>query len=182
MVVSIFVGNAIGSGGGPAIALQCTMMATSSNDDDCVIQIELQQGPVNPSVYDWPTDCGAEAMFIGRTRTESHVEYGILLHLEYEVYEPMAKKVLGKLARQAAHRWPCRSIRIVHAIGVVEPGCASVVIQVATPHRGETFDACQFLIDRLKQELPIWKHQVWQRGRTFVEGCCACEGTDIKPT
>lgn len=145
-----------------------------------MIQIDLQQGPVNLSVYDWPTDCGAESVFIGRTRTESHVKHGILLYLEYEVYEPMAKKILDKLARQAAHRWSCRAIQIAHAVGAVEPGCASVVIQVATPHRGDAFNACQFLIDRLKQELPIWKHQVWQRGRTFVEGCCAYEETDIK--
>lgn len=139
----------------------------------CAIETALHDGPVEVVKLDWPADCGAEAVFVGRTRCETHPQYGPLQRLEYEVYPPMARKVLSRMATDAATRWPCRVIHIVHAQGVVKPEQASVVIQVATGHRGDAFAACRYLIDRLKHELPIWKRQVWQHGETFVEGCCA---------
>jgi molybdopterin synthase catalytic subunit len=99
-----------------------------------------------------------------------------LVRLEYEVYEPMATKVLGSMAKDAAKKFGCRAVRMVHARGAVKPGEASVVIQVATPHRGEAFEACRYLIDRLKHDLPVWKREVWRDGETFVDGCCAGDG------
>lgn len=99
-----------------------------------------------------------------------------MVRLEYEVYGPMAKKVLGKMAEEAAEKFGCRAVRIVHAQGAVKPGEASVVIQVATPHRGDAFAACNYLIDRVKHDLPVWKREVWRGGETFVEGCCAGHG------
>ncbi len=137
------------------------------------IDVAVQNGPVDGSALAWPADCGAEAVFLGRTRIEAHPEHGELVRLEYEVYEPMATKVLEAMARDAVQQFGCRAVRIVHARGPVDPGAASVVIQVAAPHRGESFDACRYLIDRLKHELPVWKKEVWQRGETFVEGCSA---------
>jgi molybdopterin synthase catalytic subunit len=136
------------------------------------IHTALMPGPVQMEPLPWPDACGAEAVFLGRTRTQTHPEFGPLLHLEYEVYAPMAQLLLRAMALDAAQRWDCHAVRMVHSQGVVPLGHASVVIQVATPHRSEAFTACRYLIDRLKHELPIWKHEVWQRGRTFVEGCC----------
>ena len=133
----------------------------------------LESGPVSVAALDWPADCGAEAVFLGRTRAQTHPSYGPLVRLEYEVYGPMAEQVLRTMAQEAAARYGCRAVRIVHARGAVEPGAASVVIQVATPHRGESFQACRSLIDRLKRDLPVWKHEIWRDGRTFVDGCCA---------
>ncbi len=140
------------------------------------IIVAVQNGPVSVSALDWPGLCGGECVFLGRTRDETHPEYGSLVRLEYEVYEPMATKVLDQMARDAAAQFGCQSVRIVHAQGPVAPGEASVVIQVATPHRGEAFDACRYLIDRLKHELPVWKREVWRDGETFVEGCCVGQG------
>lgn len=133
----------------------------------------LTDGPVDTAPLDWPPDCGGEASFLGRTRVETHPEFGNLVRLEYEVFGPMARKLMQQMAEEAARRFQCRCIRMVHACGSVLPGQASVVIQVAAPHRGEAFSACRHLIDTLKHELPIWKREIWERGETFVEGCCA---------
>jgi len=137
------------------------------------IETDLQTGPVSIEPLDWPADCGAEACFLGRTRSEVHPEMGALQRLEYEVYEPMVRSRMRQLAQEAAARFDCRRVRMVHAMGPVQIGQASVVIQVAAPHRGEAFAACRHLIDTLKHDLPIWKREIWQHGETFVEGCCA---------
>ncbi len=132
----------------------------------------IRQGPVPVVAIDAPTACGAECVFIGKTRGETHPDHGDLLRLEYDMYEPMAARLLRDMARDAAARWNCGAVRIVHAKGPVGLGEASVVIQALTPHRADAFDACRHLIDRLKQELPVWKREIWQRGETFVEGWC----------
>jgi molybdopterin synthase catalytic subunit len=145
---------------------------TGTSSDAAQVVIAVQDGPVSAVALDWPGACGGECVFLGRTRGDRHAEYGPLKRLEYEVYEPMAQKVLERMAREATEKFGCLAVRIVHAKGAVGPGEASVVIQVATPHRGESFDACRFLIDALKRELPVWKREVWRDGETFVEGCC----------
>ncbi len=156
-------------------------MTPSSTPDGPLISASLCQGPAVLAALDWPADCGAESVFLGRTRRESHPQFGNLLHLEYECYAPMAQKLLIDMAQDAAARWGCKAVRIVHAVGRVDLGQASVVIQVATPHRDEAFTACRYLIDRIKHELPIWKREVWERGSTFVEGCCAHHDDEAAP-
>jgi molybdopterin synthase catalytic subunit len=132
-------------------------------------------GPVELTPWDWSalTDCGAEAAFIGRTREETHVQFGRLLRLEYQVYAPMAQKLLRQMTEEAARRWGCRAVRVVHACGLIGVGQASIVIQTAAPHRGAALAACAGLIERVKHELPVWKREVWERGQTFVAGCQA---------
>jgi len=136
----------------------------------------IQDGPVEVVDMDWPEACGGECVFLGRTRSETHPKLGPLIRLEYEVYAPMATKVLNQMATDAVERYGCQALRIVHAQGSVAPGEASVVIQVATPHRGEAFEACRYLIDRIKHKLPVWKKELWRDGETFVEGCCVNSG------
>jgi molybdopterin synthase catalytic subunit len=140
------------------------------------IDVGLSPGPVAEVVMDWPDACGAEVVFLGRTRRERHEKYGALVRLEYEAYGPMVEKLLGEMARDAAAKWDCYAVRMLHAHGPVLPGEASIVIQVATPHRSEAFLAGKYLIDRVKHELPVWKREVWERGTTFVEGCCVSSG------
>lgn len=141
------------------------------------LEVAVCKGPVAIAPLDWPGDCGGEACFLGRTRRQTHRQFGNLLRLEYEVYGPMAQPLMRQMAEQAARQFGCRSVRLVHAQGPVAPSEASVVIQVATPHRGEAFAACRYLIDRLKHELPVWKREIWERGQTFTEGCCAHSGS-----
>jgi len=143
-----------------------------STIDACAIDTGLHDGPVAVAVMDWPADCGAEAVFLGRTRVETHSQHGGLMRLEYEVYAPMANKLLHEMAAAASAKFGCKAIRLVHAHGVLPPGEASIVIQVATPHRAAAFDACRYLIERVKHELPVWKREIWEHGETFVEGCC----------
>lgn len=149
------------------------MGGASESIGGCIIDAGMVPAPVSICAINWPGECGAESVFLGRTRRETHAEFGELLRLEYEAYGPMADTMLRDMADAAATRFGCRAVRVAHATGVVNPGEASVVIQVATPHRGEAFAACRYLIDRIKHELPIWKREVWQHGETFVKGCCA---------
>ncbi len=145
------------------------------------IHVAICDGPVSIDTMNWPGDCGAECIFVGRTRDEIHDEYGKLLRLCYEVYEPMAIKLMETMCAEIAQQYDAHAVHMIHSKGDVGPGQGSVVIQVATPHRSESFLACKALIDRLKHELPIWKREIWERGETYVEGCCAHHPSDRKP-
>lgn len=118
----------------------------------------------------FPTDAGGECVFLGRTRRESHPGHGDLIRLSYEAYEPMAHAVLEALARTAVKQHGCLAVRVHHALGEVPLSEASVLVQVACPHRAAAFEACRFLIDRLKAEAPIWKREVWADGATWSTG------------
>ncbi len=111
---------------------------------------------------------GAIATFVGTTRNENSGRR--VLRLEYEAYEPMALSEMRKLAEEAARRWGITHAAITHRIGVVEIGEASVAIAVSAPHRAEAFSACRFLIDRIKEIVPIWKKEHFEGGEIWV-GC-----------
>jgi MoaE-MoaD fusion protein len=111
---------------------------------------------------------GAIAAFVGMTRNENSGRR--VLRLEYEAYEPMALSEMRKLAAEAGRRWKITRAAITHRIGVVEIGEASVAIAVSAPHRAEAFAACRFLIDRIKEIVPIWKKEHFEGGEIWV-GC-----------
>ncbi len=134
------------------------------------IETFLCQEPVSARGLDTHGTSGAEVVFIGRTRGERHPDHGALRHLTYECHEPMAVTILQELAEEASTTWHLERVRVQHAVGVVPPGAASVAIEVLAGHRGEGFEACRWLIDTLKQRLPIWKQEVWEDGTTWVEG------------
>lgn len=92
-------------------------------------------------------------------------------YLEYEAYPEMAEAVFANIAAEAQVRWPAISaVAIVHRVGRLEVGDVSVVIAVAAAHRADTFDACHFVIDRIKQIAPVWKREVGPDGSSWVEG------------
>jgi MoaE-MoaD fusion protein len=111
---------------------------------------------------------GAITTFVGTTRNENSGRR--VLRLEYEAYEPMALSEMRKLAEEAVRRWGITRSAITHRIGVVEIGEASVAIAVSAPHRAEAFLACRFLIDRIKEIVPIWKKEHFEGGEIWV-GC-----------
>jgi molybdopterin synthase catalytic subunit len=120
---------------------------------------------------------GATVTFIGTTR--DHNDGRSVTQLEYEAYPEMAVAEMRKIGETAMQRWPIARIAIVHRIGVVPIGEASVVIAVSSAHRVAAFEACHFAIDRLKEVVPIWKKEhfaggeVWigsQRGKEFPAG------------
>ena len=77
--------------------------------------------------------------------------------IEYECFRPMAEHQFHQLFDELERRWPVESVRLVHRIGVVKVGEPSLWVEVVAPHRGESFAACQWLIDELKRVVPIWK-------------------------
>jgi len=109
---------------------------------------------------------GGVVTFDGVTRAEISSTHGDLVRLEYEAYERMALKEMEKLAETARERWMAGRVAIVHAIGPVLPGKTSVTVGIACSHRAEAFDACRWVIDTLKKDVPIWKKAVFADGFT----------------
>lgn len=98
---------------------------------------------------------GAVVTFVGVVR---EMENGALIAgLEYTVFEAMARHQLERLADEMATRWPVGHLHLVHRLGRVPAGEASLWIALSTPHRAEAFEACQWLIVELKRVVPIWK-------------------------
>jgi molybdopterin synthase catalytic subunit len=92
-------------------------------------------------------------------------------YLEYEAYPEMAEASFAEIAREAQMRWPdIAAVSVVHRIGRLEVGDVAVVIAVAAGHRANTFDACHFVIDRIKQVSPLWKKEVGPDGAMWIEG------------
>jgi molybdopterin synthase catalytic subunit/molybdopterin converting factor small subunit len=92
-------------------------------------------------------------------------------YLEYEAYPEMAEEALARIAAEVQTRWPSVSaVSIVHRVGRLAIGDLAVVIAVAASHRQDTFDACHYAIDRVKQIAPIWKKEVGPDGSFWVEG------------
>ncbi len=111
---------------------------------------------------------GAATQFIGTTRDNADGKR--VLGLEYEAYRPMALAVMEKIAADAASRWALLGVAMVHRIGPVDVGEASVVIAVSSAHRAEAFEACRYLIDTLKSTAPIWKKERFDDGTAWVDG------------
>jgi molybdopterin synthase catalytic subunit len=91
-------------------------------------------------------------------------------YLEYDVYEEMAYKQIRSIVDDAQQRWGIERVAVAHRFGRLEIGETSVIIVVATPHRGEAFEACRYIIDTLKTTVPIWKKEVATNGEEWVEG------------
>jgi molybdopterin synthase catalytic subunit len=112
-------------------------------------------------------DCGAISTFVGNTRVDES-EGASVEHLDYEAYRPMADRKLEEIGAEIEERWDVREVCIVHRIGRVDPGEASVAIVVAAPRRGPAFEASRYAIERIKEVVPIWKREVWSDGYVWV--------------
>lgn len=100
-------------------------------------------------------DMGAAIYFLGVVRS---LEAGSAISaLEYESFQRMAEHQFQLLFDEMEQRWPIASIRLVHRLGIVKVNEPSLWVEVIAPHRGEAFAACQWLIDRMKEVVPIWK-------------------------
>ncbi|TMD19197.1 MAG: molybdopterin synthase [Chloroflexi bacterium] len=110
---------------------------------------------------------GALVVFQGIVRSHSRGKQ--VRALVYEAYGSMATKQMEALADEARRRWPILDLAIVHRIGTLQVGEISVVIAVAASHRGEAFDACEWLIDELKHTVPIWKKEVYTEGEAWID-------------
>ena len=132
--------------------------------------IHITDGPCPAAEHGASLKTGAQAVFVGRTRAETHPEHGPLLALDYDMHEPLVRNVLEQLAAEAIEAHDALQVHIAHAKGVVPVGEASVVIEVHSAHRAEAFAACRMLIDELKARAPIFKHERWTNPATWAPG------------
>lgn len=114
-----------------------------------------------------PAD-GAVVVFEGIVRDNSRGRR--TLFLDYEAYEEMALKQMNGLMEQAFSQFRIREVALVHRIGRLQIGETSVLIAVASAHRGAAFDACRWLIDTLKRTVPIWKKEHFEDGAVWADG------------
>lgn len=101
--------------------------------------------------------CGAVVLFLGTVRDLTGDQ--VTVFLEYETYAPMAEKKLAEIEREAREKWPIGDVAIVHRLGRLEVSEVSVAVAVSCPHRAQAFDACRYIIDTLKELVPIWKKE-----------------------
>ena len=110
---------------------------------------------------------GAVLTFVGTVRDEKQGRS--VLYIDYEAYEPMAEKVLGRIGAEMCARWPTCAAALEHRIGRVEVGEPSIVIVVSTPHRAEGFEALRYGIEAVKHDLPVWKKEYFADGAVWVQ-------------
>src|SRR6187431_1521408 len=131
--------------------------------------IKITEKPIDvQKVIDTASSLGTGAVnvFVGTVRNNAHSKN--VVWLEYEAYETMAITEIRKIIDEASHRWPLQGWAVSHRIGTLKPGEVAVVVAVSTPHRRESFEACQFIIDTLKEKAPIWKKELFQDGEEWV--------------
>ena len=116
---------------------------------------------------DHPED-GAALIFDGVVRNNTRGRR--TLFLDYEAYESMALNEMEKLAQASLERFNVRNVCLVHRLGRLEIGETSVMIGVASAHRGAAFEACRWLIDTLKKTVPIWKKEHFEDGAVWADG------------
>jgi molybdopterin synthase catalytic subunit len=110
---------------------------------------------------------GALILFEGVVRESSRRK--TVRALVYEAYGAMALRQMEQLSETARSKWPITDVAIVHRLGDLAVGEVSVVIAVSAPHRGEAFDACEWVIDELKKTVPIWKKEIYTDGEAWID-------------
>jgi molybdopterin synthase catalytic subunit len=135
------------------------------------LSVEAVTKPVEASVRLRGEGCGAVASFVGLVRA-THKER-VVKYLEYEAFDALAIKVFQRIQAEVADQWPGAALGIVHRTGRLEVGEASVVIVAAAAHRAEAFQVCRYAIERIKQIVPVWKHEFFEDGDAWVEGAVA---------
>jgi molybdopterin synthase catalytic subunit len=115
--------------------------------------------------------CGALCTFVGVVRATHRGRR--VRYLEYEAFERLALKTLSQIETEARELWPQAGVGIHHRIGRLAIGEASVIIVSVAPHRAEAFQCCRYAIERVKQIVPIWKHEFFEDGDAWIEGAVA---------
>lgn len=132
-------------------------------------QIQIISTPLNiQSAIDWivSPESGGINVFIGTVRNATKGK--AVIRLEFETYEQMALSEIEKIVKAAFDKWPVQQALVHHRTGVLEVGEVPVVIAVSAAHRDAAFEACRYIIDTLKQTVPIWKKEVFEDGEVWV--------------
>jgi molybdopterin synthase catalytic subunit len=139
------------------------------SDDSVWVGIDDAPIPVDEAMK-WASvpGCGAVVTFSGTVRDFSEGRPDVT-SLEYETYTGVAQRRLREVADAARTRWPeVRRVALLHRVGTLNVGDVAVVVVASSAHRNEAFAAAQFSIDTLKETVPIWKRETWERGREWV--------------
>jgi molybdopterin synthase catalytic subunit len=155
------------SGGGPAR----TANPLDENSGDANVSVALTRERIDAEktiVMVKSGEDGAVVVFDGIVR--NHTRGRRTLHLDYEAYEEMALRQMRELGLKARERFGVRQVTMLHRLGRLEVGETSVLIVVASGHRSAAFEACRWLIDRLKQTVPIWKKETFVDGAVWAPG------------
>jgi len=129
--------------------------------------VELTREPIDTArllAHVTRPEAGAVVLFLGTVREMTKDRRTVAL--DYEAYPEMAERKLLELEAEARRRWPLVECALVHRLGHLELAEASVAVAVSTPHRGDAFEAGKWLIDTLKEVVPIWKQENWEDGTT----------------
>ena len=118
---------------------------------------------------------GAMATFVGTTRDSN--EGRRVIRLEYECYPGMAEKEMEKIGQEVLERWPVKKVAMLHRLGRVDIGEASVAIAVSSSHRHAAFEACHYAINQLKETVPIWKKELYEGGEVWIGSQTGKNGT-----
>lgn len=129
-----------------------------------VVDEPLSLGPVVEAVS--RDSQGGLVTFTGVVR--DHSKGKRVTRLDYEAYAPMAEKKLAEIGEETRAKWPGTDVAVMHRVGTLKPGELAVVIAVSAPHRKEAFRACEHVIDRLKEDVPIWKKEYAEDGEVWV--------------
>jgi molybdopterin synthase catalytic subunit len=134
-------------------------------DDQSYIEVHIREAPLSVDLAtDFVADsrAGAITLFSGVTRSITGDRETV--ELSYEAYEPMARESLRQIAQEAFEAGDICRIHVQHRVGIVPAGDSSVTIAVSAPHRGDSFAACRYIIDQLKERTPIWKKELFSDG------------------
>lgn len=113
-------------------------------------------------------DCGAVVLFLGTVRDNFQ---GLAVRgMEYEAHRAMAEHGLAEVAEAARSAWPLGAVSVVHRLGRLDLNEVSVAVATSAPHRPAAFEAARFIIDRLKETVPIWKRELLEGGEVWIEG------------
>ena len=140
-------------------------MATRT--EPCPTHVAVVDGPIDHAALTAAAiraDCGAVVTFLGTVR--DHTDGRNVRDLHFGAYRPMALRRLEELARRAARRWPLRHAAVVHRVGTLGLCDVAVAVVVASGHRADAFAACQWLMDEIKRDVPIWKRETYADGRS----------------
>jgi molybdopterin synthase catalytic subunit len=132
----------------------------TGSDPDASVLTRVQASPLSldeaaAAVAD--PAAGAVCIFAGAVR--DHSEAGDVTGLTYEAWDELAERRLRELADELRDRWSIRRVAILHRVGTLEVGETSVIVAVSAPHRADAFEACRHGIERLKEDVPIWKKE-----------------------
>ncbi|WP_296246378.1 molybdopterin synthase catalytic subunit MoaE [Pseudomonas sp. UBA4194] len=137
------------------------------------MSVRVQAEPFDPgaelnALHEANTGVGAVVSFVGYVRDFNHGLEVSGMFLEH--YPGMTEKALGKIAFEAAQRWPLLKLEVLHRVGLLQPGEPIVFVGVASAHRQAAFEACDFVMDYLKTRAPFWKKESTEDGPRWVDG------------